>query len=706
MNSMKRIYFLLSLIAFIFISCQQGKLKYPKTLKVDQVDEYFGIEVKDPYRWLEDENSQETKNWINLQNELTFNYLSKIDYRDKIKDRLKEILNYERISAPEFKGGYYFFLKNDGLQNHSVLYYFKNLSDEPKQIIDPNTFSKDGSIALVNFDVSSNGKYLAYSISKSGSDWNEIFIIDMNSGKLLEDHLEWVKFSGIAWYKKGFFYSRYDKPAEGNELTSLNFNHKVFYHKIGTDQILDELIFEDKRYPNRNFYAYTTSDEKYLIISETESTSGNSIYIKNMKTDEDFTKLTTSFDYEYTVIDHIDDNLYVLTNYKAPKYKLIRINVNSLEIGNWRDIIPEKSEVLEFVELVGDKIVTGYIKDAYSKLELYNLKGIYIDEIELPGIGTINEFHGKLKNNTGFYSFISFITPSEVYQFNSETNSISKYFSPKLEFDPEQYITKQIFYRSKDGTKIPMFITHKKGIMLDGKNPTLLYGYGGFNISILPSFRISNVIWLENGGVYASANIRGGGEYGENWHLAGTIFNKQNVFDDFIYAAEYLIKEGYTSNEYLTIQGGSNGGLLVGAVVNQRPDLFKVALPAVGVMDMLRYHKFTIGWSWISDYGSSEDSVQFINLYKYSPLHNISKSNNFPAILVTTADHDDRVVPAHSFKYIATIQEKSKSKNPALIRIQTKAGHGRGKPISVAIEEISDVIAFTFYNMGVSPVYD
>ncbi|MBN2521049.1 MAG: S9 family peptidase [Bacteroidales bacterium] len=704
---MKRIYFFLTIITLILIfSCQQEKIKYPNTLKVNQVDEYFGVEVKDPYRWLEDENSQETKDWINLQNELTFNYLSKIDYRDKIKDRLTEILNYERITAPEFKGGYYFFQKNDGLQNHSVLYYFKNLTDEPKQIIDPNTFSEDGSIALVDFNVSSNGKYLAYSISKSGSDWNEIFVLDINSGKLLEDHLEWVKFSGIAWYKNGFFYSRYDKPAEGNEFTSVNFNHKVFYHKIGTDQILDELIFEDARYPNRNFYAYITSDEKYLIISESETTSGNSIYIKNMQTDEDFTKLTTSFDYEYTVIDHIDDNLYVLTNYKAPKYKLIRINVNSLEIGNWRDIIPEKSEVLEFVELVGNKIVAGYIKDAYSKLELYNLKGIYVDEIELLGIGTINEFHGKLKNNTGFYSFTSFITPSVIYQFNSETNSISKYFSPELEFDPEQYTTKQIFYRSKDGTKIPMFITYKKGIKLDGNNPTLLYGYGGFNISILPSFRISNVIWLENGGIYASANIRGGGEYGENWHLAGTIFNKQNVFDDFIYAAEYLIKEGYTSNEYIAIQGGSNGGLLVGAVVNQWPDLFKVALPAVGVMDMLRYHKFTIGWSWVSDYGSSEDSIQFINLYKYSPLHNISKNNNYPAILVTTADHDDRVVPAHSFKYIATIQEKSKSKNPALIRIQTKAGHGRGKPVSVAIEELSDIIAFTFYNMGVLPIYD
>ena len=701
-------YFLLYIQAIIFIfllsSCSQNKIKYPVTKKINQTDNYFGTIIEDPYRWLEDDKSEETKKWVTAQNKVTFNYLNQIPFRDKIIKRTKEIWNYERISAPNKDGGKYLFFKNDGLRDQPVLYYINNLDDNPIELINPNNLSDEGPVSLTTYDVSKDGKYIAYSISRSGSDWNEIYVKKIESGIILNDHLKWVKFSTISWYKNGFFYSRYNKPEEGEELSNINTNQKVFYHVIGKKQEDDELIYENKTYPNRNYYAYLTSDEKYLIISESETTSGNSIYIKNLYIqEEDFTKLTTSFEYEYEIIDHINDNLIVHTNYKAPKYKLIKINVNSLEIGNWKDIIPEKSEVLENVEISKNKIIASYIKDAKSMLEVYNLNGGLEKEITLPDIGTIQEVNSSREDNLTFFSFSTFTKPTSIYKLDINTLDTKVYYEPKISIETDDFVTKQLFYRSKDGIKIPMFIVHKKGIELNGNNPTLLYGYGGFNISIMPRFSIFNIIWLENNGIYASANLRGGGEYGKNWHHSGTVFNKQNVFDDFIHAAKYLINENYTTPDYLAIHGSSNGGLLIGAVINQQPDLFEVAIPSVGVMDMLRFHKFTIGWAWVGDYGSSEDSAQCANLLKYSPLHNINKKNNYPAVLVTTADHDDRVVPAHSFKYIATLQDKYNGKNPVLIRIQTEAGHGMGTPTSVKINETGDIISFILYNMGLHP---
>ncbi|MFC2086593.1 prolyl oligopeptidase family protein [Bacteroidota bacterium] len=694
------------LLILIHSSCKKKFYNYPYTKKVNQVDNYFGTEISDPYRWLEDENSDEVNEWITRQNDFTFNYLSQIPFREQLKNELTDLYDFEKSSAPVLKGGYYFMLKNDGLQNQDVLYIMENLSSNPQILLDPNKLSDDGTIALTDYSVSKDGKYLAYALSKAGSDWNEIHVMDIKSKKKLGDHIRWVKFSKIAWYSSGFYYSRFDEPKEGGELSKTNFSHKVFYHEIGTSQEQDELIFQNTRFPNRTFRAYLTSDKKYLIVSEQESTHGNSIYVKNLETPtEDFTKLTTSFDYEYYVIDHINDNLLILTNYRAPKYSLIKIDVNSFDIGNWKDLISEKNIVLENVEIADNKIVTTYIEDAYSKVEIYDLQGKFLHQIDLPPYVNLLEFHGDLESDVAFYSFTSFLSPVSVYKYNFKTNESEVYFKPELNINTDDFETNQVFFKSKDGTKIPMFLVHKKGIQFNGKNPALLYGYGGFNISILANFKARRLLWLDKGGVFASANIRGGGEYGENWHLAGKEFNKQNVFNDFIYAAQYLIEEGYTSPDYLAIHGASNGGLLVGAVTNQRPDLFKVALPAVGVMDMLRFHKFTIGWAWTGDYGSSEDSAHFENLYTYSPLHNITDKKNYPSVLVMTADHDDRVVPAHSFKYIATLQEKYNGKNPVLIRIQTKAGHGKGKPTHLRIEEDADMIAFTLFNMGISPEF-
>jgi len=532
----------------------------------------------------------------------------------------------------------------------------------------------------------------------------KIMVRDIKTGKDLADEIRWVKFSGIEWFKDGFFYSRYDEPKEGSELTNVNQFHKVYYHKLGTKQSEDRLIFHNQEYPLRNYGAQVTSDENFLIISETESTHGNALYISNLhKRDQDFLNLTTSFEYSYHVIDHVDGYLYVLTNYRSPKYKLIKININSLDIGNWIDVLPESKDVLESCVLAGGKIIATYIDNVKSRVEVYDLNGEKLHQISLPTIGTVGGVSASFKDQTAFFTFTSFTVPSVVYSFDTKTYDLKEYFRPNINFDFDNYEVKQIFYKSKDGTEVPMFIVHKKGLELNGQNPTLLYGYGGFNASMMPSFAPSRLVWLENGGVYALANIRGGGEYGENWYRSGTKLNKQNVFDDFIAAAEYLIAENYTSAKKLAIQGGSNGGLLIGAVVNQRPDLFKVAIPQVGVMDMLRFHLFTIGWAWVNDYGSSEDSVQFLNLYKYSPIHNVKSNPGYPAILVTTADRDDRVVPAHSFKYIATLQEKQgKGANPKLIRIQTRAGHSAGTPTSMRIEEAADIYAFIFYNLHVN----
>ena len=692
--------FLASLLLFS-ISCDRSKVKYPETQKINIVDNYFGVNVVDPYRWLENNQSDSVAKWVTAQNEVTFNYLNRIPFRDAIKQRLTEIWNFTSVSSPFMEGGKIFFFKREGLQNQAVLYVQNSFDDEPRALIDPNTFSEDGTVALSNLSPSRDGKYIAYAIADGGSDWSKIKVKSIETGIDLEDEIKWVKFSSIQWFKDGFFYSRYDEPKDGSELSNVNQFHKVYYHKLGTPQKDDKLIFQNSRYPLRNFVAQVTSDEKFLIISESESTQGNALYIRNLKTDHDFLTLTTSFEYNYRVLDHIDDHLYVLTNYRSPKNKLIKINVNSLDIGNWIDVIPEKKDVLESCVLAGGKIIATYIEDVKSKVEVYNLAGDKLHQLELPTIGTVAGINGSYKDKNAFYIFTSFTVPSSVYRFNTETFESEVFFTPEIDFDFEGYETKQVFYKSKDGTDVPMFIVHKKGMELNGKNPTLLYGYGGFNASLKPSFSTSRLVWLENGGVYAMANIRGGGEYGENWYRSGTKLNKQNVFDDFIAAAEYLIAEGYTSSKKLAIQGGSNGGLLVGAVVNQRPELFQVAIPEVGVMDMLRFHKFTIGWAWVNDYGSSEDSIQFLNLYNYSPIHNVRSNVRYPAILATTADRDDRVVPAHSFKYIATLQDKqSRGKNPKLIRIQTRAGHGAGTPISLIIEETADKYSFIFYNLN------
>lgn len=703
---MKQINLLILLVILLgFTQCNKKANNYPETKKVDQVDEYFGTQVEDPYRWLEDDRSPETEEWVKAQNKVTFNYLEQIPFREKIKNRLTELWNYETRGTPFKKGDKYFFFKNDGLQNQAVLYMQNSLDDEPEVLIDPNKLSEDGTIALGNISISNDAKYIAYQLSEGGSDWNEIYVKDIKTGEKLKDHIEWIKFSNIAWYKDGFFYSKYKAPEEGEEYSGVNKYHKVYYHKLGTSAKNDKVIFENHEFPLRNFSADVSSDEKYLFIYETESTSGNNLYVKNLQKKDEFVKLTTGFNYDYRVLDHVDDNLIVLTNYNAPKYKLVKINVNSLDIGNWVDIIPEKSDVLNSCYLAGGKIIASYIQDAHTKLEVYNLKGDYLHDIELPALGAVYGINSDIDDTEVFFNFRSFTFPPTIYRYDIDKKVAETYFEPELDFNPSDYETKQVFFKSKDGIKVPMFIVHKKGLKLNGKNPALLTAYGGFNISRLPYFSVEQLIWLENNGVFALANVRGGGEYGENWHKAGMRLNKQNVFDDFIAASEYLIDNKYTSSKKLAIRGGSNGGLLIGAVINQRPDLCAVAFPEVGVMDMLRFHKFTIGWAWVEEYGSSEDSIHFENLYNYSPLHNISSEKDYPAVMAITADHDDRVVPAHSFKYIATLQEKYKGKNPVLIRIQTKAGHGGGKPTSVRIEEAADKWSFAFYNMDVKPIY-
>jgi len=698
-------------LAIFLINCnkqtkQDMTINYPVTNKIEQTDDYFGTKVSDPYRWLENDTSKETAEWVKAQNAVTFSYLEKIPYRAAIKDWLTKAWNYEKHGTPIKKAGSYFFFKNDGLQNQDVLYRMLSLDAEAVALLNPNEWSIDGTKALTGNEVSKDGKYIAYSVATGGSDWNEIFIKDIATGKQLDDHIQWVKFSGISWKGNGFYYSAYDAPKEGTALSKSNEYHKVFYHQLGTPQSQDQLVYQDQLHSKRNHGAGVTEDEKILILVASESTSGNALWFKDLeKKASNFVAVDEKFDYDYEVVDHVGGKLLVRTNYNAPKFKLIAIDVAKPARNNWVDIIPEKDDVLESVSLAGGNIIAKYIKDAQSKAQVYDLTGKLLHDMQLPGIGTMGSFQGNFDSDTAFYSFTSFTIPTVIYRYIISSNASEVFFKPTINIDFEKYETKQVFYPSKDGTKIPMFIVHKKGLTLDGTNPVLLYGYGGFNITLSPSFSVSRMVWLENGGVYALANLRGGGEYGREWHEAGTKLKKQNVFDDFIAAAEYLIKEKYTSNQKIAIMGGSNGGLLVGAVTNQRPDLFKVALPAVGVMDMLRYHKFTIGWAWASDYGTSEDSVDFPNLYKYSPLHTIREGVEYPAVLVTTADHDDRVVPAHSFKYISTLQEKYKGTNPVLIRIETMAGHGAGKPTAKIIEEVADIYAFTMYNIGMTPVF-
>ncbi len=696
---------------FIISGCmqnQKSKIHYPTAKKTDTVDVYFGHQVADPYRWLEDDNSPETEAWVEAENKITFDYLSKIPFRNKLEEHLKEIWNYPKYRVPFKKGNRYFLFKNDGIQNQDVLYMMNDLESEPELLLDPNTLSKDGTIALADVSVSKDGKYLAYSISSGGSDWNEIYVMEIDTRRLLNDHIEWVKFSGISWKGNGFFYSAYDEPDEEDVLSGQNRFHKVYYHRLDTPQAEDLLVFNNPEKPLRNYHGYATEDEQFIIIVETESTSGNALYaakagnIGKMK----FKKLADGFDYDYMVIGHMGDELIVQTNDHAPKGKVIKINMANPAPEYWLDLIPEKEDVLEMSGIIGGKIYTQYLKNASNRAYFYTLEGDFDRELELPGIGTITEINGEKNDHVAFYGFSSFTVPSNIYTYNVEEGTSELYKKSELDFNGDDYETHQVFFESKDGTQVPMFLVHKKGLKRDGNNPVLMYGYGGFNISLTPGFRISRMAFLEQGGMFVMVNLRGGGEYGEAWHKAGMKMNKQNVFDDFIYAAKYLIKEKYTSSEKLAIIGGSNGGLLVGACMTQKPELFRVAVPIVGVMDMLRYHRFTIGWAWASDYGRSDESEEmFQYLLSYSPLHNIKQGVDYPATLAITADHDDRVVPAHTFKFMATLQEKNSGKNPVLIRIETRAGHGAGKPTSKQIEEAADIYSFIMFNLGMNPEF-
>lgn len=703
----KLIFLLLSLTVVLMISCQQQKFNYPVTAKVDQVDDYFGTKVADPYRWLEDDTSAQTAEWVKAQNEVTFGYLGQIPYRQKIQERLTKIWDYPKVSAPYKEGGRYYYSRNDGLQNQFVQYSKETLDGEERMVLDPNTFSEDGTVSLSAFSPSEDGKYIGYGTSTGGSDWNEFFVMDANTLQKLDDHLKWIKFSGMAWYGDGFFYSRFPEPVKGDELSGKNDNNKVYYHKIGDRQENDRLIHEDPANPNWGYYAGITDDKEILILITTESTKGNKLaFCKAADAGKGFTPIVDDFDHDFSPVQHINGTLYVMTDYNAPKYQLLAIDLKNPAKENWKTILPEKNEVLTSTTIVGNKIIANYMKDAHDLVQIFNLEGNYLYDLDMPVIGSISGFAGKAEDTETFYTVTSFTTPATIYKYDVVNNKSEEYNRSAIDFDPSLFEVNQVFYTSKDGTKVPMFIVHKKGITLDGSNPALLYGYGGFNVSLTPTFSMSRLILLENGFVYALANIRGGGEYGEEWHEAGTKMQKQNVFDDFIAAAEYLIDNKYTSPKKLAVMGGSNGGLLVGAVINQRPELFGAAIPQVGVMDMLRYHKFTIGKYWAVDYGTSEDSKEMFDyLYKYSPLHSIRKDVEYPATLVMTADHDDRVVPAHSFKYIATLQEAYQGKNPVMIRIQTKAGHGGGMPTAMIIEEYSDMWAFLMKNLGVTPNY-
>lgn len=675
-------------------------LPYPNTKKVEQIDDYFGTKVVDPYRWLEDDNSAETKAWVDEENKVTFDYLSKIPFRGKVKDRLTQLWNFEKLGTPYKKAGMYFTFYNNGLQNQSVLYVQKNLSDPRTELLDPNKLSTEGTAALSGWAVSKDGKYLAYGVSRAGSDWVEIHVMEIESKKQLDDKVEWVKFSGISWYKNGFYYSRYDAPEEGKALTKKNVNHKIYYHQVGTTQSADKLIFADAEHPDRNFSADVTDDEAYLILEGSESTYGNTLWIKPITDNAPWVKIIDDFTSSSNVAGNIGNNFYVHTDRNAPKKKLLKINLAKPEKEVWQVIIPEKTDLLESVHQCGGKLLVNYLQDVKSKLFMYDTTGRQISEIKLSGICKVDAITADNKETEAFYASYTFTAPPVVFRYDAVKNEALQYFKPKFDFNSDNYETKQVFFTSKDGTKVPMFITAKKGIKQDGKNPCFIYAYGGFNISLTPNLRIPTALFLEAGGIYCVANLRGGGEYGEEWHVKGTKCQKQNVFDDFMAACDYMVKEKYTSHDKIAIHGGSNGGLLIGAVITQRPDIAKVALPAVGVLDMLRFHLFTIGRAWSVDYGNSENKEEFACLYKYSPLHNVKKVS-YPATMVLTGDHDDRVVPAHSFKFAATLQENQIGKEPVLIRIDKNAGHGAGKPTAKQIEEAADTWSFVFYKLGV-----
>jgi len=706
MKKMVLMFVLLSVVLAL-AACQKeaAKLTYPVTKKVDQVDDYFGTKVADPYRWLEDDNAEEVKAWVQAQNAVTFGYLDTIPFRPKIKDRLTEIFDYPRYSSPFRAGEYYFFYKNDGLQNQSVCYIQKGLDGTPEVFLDPNVLSADGTVRASLIGASNDDRYVAVSRGESGSDWSEIRVMEVATKLELPDRVQWVKFSGAAWKGEGFFYSGYTKPAAGEELKAKNEYQKVFYHKLGDPQDKDTLVWEDREHPLRYVGAGTTEDEKWLMLGVSEGTSGSEIHVKDLtKKDSPFNMLFKGFEFDASPLEVVDGRFLVHTNADAPNFRVVLIDPKSPAKENWQTIIAEKPEVLSGAGTAGGYLFANYLKDANSKIFQHKLDGALIREIELPALGSAGGFGGKRDEKTLFYAFTSYTYPPAIYKFDPATGASEVFRKSEVKFNPADFETKQVFYGSKDGTKVPMFIVHKKGLKLDGRNPTFLTAYGGFNISITPGFSEANIILLENGGVYAEANLRGGGEYGEAWHKAGMLEKKQNVFDDFIAAAEYLVKEKYTAKDRLAIAGGSNGGLLVGAVMTQRPELFGVAFPAVGVMDMLRYHKFTVGWGWAVEYGSSDNAKDFPYLYAYSPLHNFKDGTCYPATMVTTADHDDRVVPAHSFKFAATLQEKHACANPVLIRIETRSGHGSSN-LSKAIEDLTDQWSFMFFNMGVKPIY-
>jgi prolyl oligopeptidase len=680
---------------------QKMTITYPETKKENIKDTYFGTVVEDPYRWLEDDRAEDTKAWVKAENAVTQKYLAQIPYRKNIKERLTKLMNYEKYSQPFKEGDYTYFYKNTGLQNQSVLYRQKE-GGEPEVFLDPNSFSKDATTSLADISFSKDGSLVAYQLSAGGSDWTSVVVMHAADKSIIGDTLTDVKFSGIAWQgNTGFYYSSYDKPKEGSQLSGLTEQHKLYFHTLGTSQKDDQLVFGGAKTPRRYIGAGLTEDEHYLIISAANSTSGNELYIKDLSVaNAEIIPVVDNFEQNHSIIDNIGSKLYIYTNLNAPNGRIVTVDAADPKPANWKNLIKETDNVLS-PSTGGGKLFANYIKDAVSMVLQYDMDGKLEHEIKLPGLGTAVGFGSKKKELELFYTFTSYVYPTTIFKYSVTTGKSEVYKKPGIDFDPSKYESKQIFYKSKDGTKVPMIITYKKGVVLNGKNPTVLYGYGGFNISLTPAFSTSIVVLLEQGGVYAVPNLRGGGEYGEKWHLAGTKLQKQNVFDDFIAAAEYLISNKYTSKDYLAIMGGSNGGLLVGATMAQRPELFKVAFPAVGVMDMLRYHKFTAGAGWSYDYGTSEDSKEmFEYLHKYSPVHALKAGVKYPATLVTTADHDDRVVPAHSFKFAATLQERQGGDAPVLISIQTNAGHGAGKPTDKAIEEIADKWAFLFYNMG------
>jgi len=687
----------------LFVACIESPevfvLNYPEARKSDHTDEYHGQKVADPYRWLEDPSSKETRQWIEAENKLTQQFLTRIPHRQEIRDRLEKLWNYERYSIPRQRAGKFFFEKNDGLQNQAVLYVADAVDGEPRVLIDPNKWSDDGTVDLAGWSVSNDGSMLAYGVSKAGSDWREWRVIEVATGRKLLDQIQWVKFSGVSWAPndRGLYYSRYDEPKKGEEYTGANYYHQLYYHPLGEPQVTDKLIYERKDEKEWGFDGFVTDDDRYLIIQVWRGTERkNQVFYRDLQDKSGkVVELITGWDAEYEFLGNDDGVFYLMTDNEAPLRRVISVDIAKPERSNWKELIPAAAETLEDISLTGNEFFASYLKDAHTVVRTYGMDGKPTGEVKLPGLGTANGFSGRRDSTQTFYSFSNFTTPATIFSHDLKSRESKVFRAPDVDFDPSRYETRQIFCTSKDGAKVPMFVTHKKGLKLDGANPAILYGYGGFNISLTPWFSVSNLVWLERGGVYVVANLRGGGEYGREWHEAGMKEKKQNVFNDFIAAAEHLVEQKYTSPQHLAIRGGSNGGLLVGACMTQRPQLFAAACPAVGVMDMLRFHKFTIGYAWASEFGSSDDATEFANLQKYSPLHNLKQGVRYPATLVTTGDHDDRVVPAHSFKFAAALQDaQAKDGPPVLIRIETSAGHGAGKPVSKIIDETADVLSF------------